>query len=122
MQVQLTDINNAIKVIQQPPWRLRRNPASPAAPLPASDVPPMPAEDMYNAARQDYISGKYDLAVQEFNDYLKYYGNTSFAPNAQFYIAMIHFAPGQLRSRGQGIRHGAGEVPRQQQDRRCAAL
>src|ERR1022692_3807211 len=51
----------------------------------------MPAETMYNAARQDYVSGKYDLAVQEFADYLKYYGNTGFAPNAQFYIAMIHF-------------------------------
>jgi len=46
---------------------------------------------MYNAARQDYVSGKYDLAVQEFGDYLKYYGNTGYAPNAQFYIAMVHF-------------------------------
>ena len=36
----------------------------------------MPAETMYNAARQDYVGGKYDLAVQEFADYLKYYGNT----------------------------------------------
>ena len=77
---------------------------------------------MYNAARQDYISGKYDLAVQGFNDYLKYYGNTSYAPNAQFYIADDSFCAGQLRSLGQGIRYGAGEVPRQQQDRRCAAL
>ena len=53
---------------------------------------------MYNAARQDYVSGKYDLAVQEFNDYLKYYGNTSYAPNAQFYIAMIHFAQGNYEA------------------------
>ena len=51
----------------------------------------MPAETMYNAARQDYVSGKYDLAVQGFADYLKYYGNTGYAPNAQFYIAMVHF-------------------------------
>ena len=91
LQAQLTDINNAIKVLQAPP---APPPAQPGQPAAASDVPPMPAETMYNAARQDYVSGKYDLAIQEFADYLKYYGNTGFAPNAQFYIAMIHFVQG----------------------------
>ena len=98
VQVQLTDINNAIKVIQQPPVAPPPQSGQPGGTASASDVPPMPAEGMYNAARQDYISGKYDLAVQEFNDYLKYYGNTSFAPNAQFYIAMIHFAQGNYEA------------------------
>ena len=90
MQAQLTDINNAIKVIQQPPVAPPAQPGQAAA-ASSSDVPPMSAETMYNAARQDYVGGKYDLASQEFADYLKYYGTTSFAPNAQFYIAMIHF-------------------------------
>ena len=98
VQVQLTDINNAIKVIQQPPVAPPPQPGQPGGTASASDVPPMKAEDMYNAARQDYISGKYDLAVQGFNDYLKYYGNTSYAPNAQFYIAMIHFAQGNYEA------------------------
>ena len=90
MQTQLTDVSNAIKVIQQPPVAPPPQPGQAAA-APASDVPPMSAETMYNTARQDYVSGKYDLATQEFGDYLRYYGNTGFAPNAQFYIAMIHF-------------------------------
>ena len=93
LQAQLTDINNAIKVLQAPPApppTQTGQPGQPGQPA-ASDVPPMPAEAMYNAARQDYVSGKYDLAVQEFADYLKYYGNTGYAPNAQFYIAMVHF-------------------------------
>jgi len=98
VQVQLTDINNAIKVIQQPPVAPPPQPGQPGGTASASDVPPMKAEDMYNAARQDYISGKYDLAVQGFSDYLKYYGNTSYAPNAQFYIAMIHFAQGNYET------------------------
>jgi tol-pal system protein YbgF len=96
LQVQLTDINNAIKVIQQPPAAPPPQSGQPMAA--ASDTPPMPAETMYNTARQDYVGGKYDLAVQGFNDYLKYYGNTSFAPNAQFYIAMIHFAQGNYEN------------------------
>ena len=98
VQVQLTDINNAIKVIQQPPVAPPPQPGQPGGTASASDAPPMKAEDMYNAARQDYISGKYDLAVQGFSDYLKYYGNTSYAPNAQFYIAMIHFAQGNYET------------------------
>jgi tol-pal system protein YbgF len=88
LQAQLTDINNAIKVMQAPPAAPPQPGGQAAA---ANEAPPMPAETMYNAARQDYVSGKYDLAVQGFADYLKYYGNTGYAPNAQFYIAMVHF-------------------------------
>ncbi len=94
MQAQLTDVSNAIKVIQQPPVAPPAQPGQASA-APSSDLPPMSAETMYNAARQDYVGGKYDLASQEFADYLKYYGTTSFAPNAQFYIAMIHFVQGK---------------------------
>jgi tol-pal system protein YbgF len=100
LQVQLTDINNAIKVNQQPaaaPPAQAGQPGQPAA-ASSSDVPPMPAETMYNAARQDYMSGKYDLAVGGFADYLKYYGNTPYAPNAQFYIAMVHFVQGKYET------------------------
>jgi tol-pal system protein YbgF len=88
LQVQLADINSAIKVMSAPPPAAPTQPGQPAA---ASDVPPMPATKMYDAALGDYRAGKYDLAIQEFADYLKYYGNTDYAPNAQFYIAMIHF-------------------------------
>jgi tol-pal system protein YbgF len=97
MQAQLTDVSNAIKVIQQPPVAPPAQGGQPVA-ASSSDVPPMPAETMYNAARQDYVSGKYDLASQEFADYLKYYGTTGYAPNAQFYIAMIHFVQGKYET------------------------
>jgi len=97
MQAQLTDLNNAIKVMQAPPApppTQPGQPGQPGQPASASDVPPMSSTKMYDAALGDYRSGKYDLATQEFADYLKYYGNTDYAPNAQFYIAMIHFVQG----------------------------
>lgn len=92
LQVQLTDINTAIKVIQAPPPAAPTQPGQTAAPT--NEAPPMPATKMYDAALGDYRTSKYDLAVQEFADYLKFYGNTDYAPNAQFYIAMIHFVQG----------------------------
>jgi len=58
--------------------------APPSGP-PASQVPS--ADVLYSTALRDFISGKYDLARQEFLDYLKHYGRTQLAGNAQFYIA-----------------------------------
>ena len=41
---------------------------------------------------RDITSGKYDLARQEFQDYLKYYGDTDLASNAQFYLGEIAYS------------------------------
>jgi tol-pal system protein YbgF len=92
MQAQLTDISNSIKVLQTPPAPPPGSTSAGSAPGGApADMPPMSAQKLYETARGDYQGGKYDLAVQEFADYLKYYGGTDLAPNAQFYIAMIHY-------------------------------
>jgi TolA-binding protein len=76
LQNQLTDLNNSVKVLQAPP---------PAPPSPS-------ATDLYNNATRDRSTGKLDLALQEFSQYLQYYGNADYAPNAQFYIAFIHYS------------------------------
>jgi tol-pal system protein YbgF len=61
---------------------------------PATSVPsgPGPSADMlYSNGLKDIQSGKYDLARSEFQDYLKYYGSTDLASNAQFYIGEIYY-------------------------------
>ena len=63
--------------------------AAPAAP---------PPEVLYNTALRDYNAGKYDLSSQEFGDYLKYYGNTDLAGNAQFYLADIEYRQGNFET------------------------
>jgi len=93
MQVQLTDLSNAVKAISAPP-------AAPPPPSGAPEAtgvggaPTMSASDLYSNARRDDDAGKYDLALQEYSDYLKWYGNTALAPNAQFYIAHLHYVQG----------------------------
>src|SRR5258708_18524256 len=44
------------------------------------------ADTLYSNGLRDITSGKYDLARQEFQDYLKFYGDTDLASNAQFYL------------------------------------
>jgi TolA-binding protein len=93
MQQQLIDLGNAVRTIQTPaapPPPTTGQPGAGSAAPPTANVPPVQAEPLYQNAMRDRSGGKDDLALQEFGDYLKYYGNTNLAPNAQFYIAEIH--------------------------------
>jgi tol-pal system protein YbgF len=49
------------------------------------------ADTLYSNGLRDITSGKYDLARQEFLDYLKYYGDTDLASNAQFFLGEIAY-------------------------------
>lgn len=68
--------------------------AAPAGP-PPTQVPS--ADVLYSSALRDFIGGKYDLARQEFLDYLKNYGRTQLAGNAQFYIADTYYQQKDFR-------------------------
>ncbi len=41
---------------------------------------------MYSNGLRDINGKHYDLATQEFEEYLKFYGDTDLASNAQFYL------------------------------------
>ena len=64
-----------------------------SGPAPATNGPPagLQAGALYTSAYSDQLAGKYDIAFQEFSDYLRYFGGQDFAPNAQYYIADIYF-------------------------------
>ena len=95
IQGQLTDLNNAVKLLQAPaaaPPPQGGGPGGPAGAMAAPSAPCMPSNDLYQSAFRDRTGGKLDLAVQEFQDYLRCYGNTDLAPNAQYYIGWIHYS------------------------------
>lgn len=76
--------------------------ATPAPSAPAPGGPPAaslapPPDVLYNNALRDYSAGKYDLALQEFGDYLKYYPNTDLAGNSQFYLADMLYRQGKYQ-------------------------
>jgi tol-pal system protein YbgF len=84
LQQGLIDLNNTMKVISAPP-------APPSATGTAGPPPGVTAESLYANAMRDKDSGNYDMALQEFNDYLKFYGTSEMAPNAQYYIGEIFY-------------------------------
>jgi len=86
MQAQLVDVSNAIKVLQSPP---------PAPSDPAGPPPGMTSDMLYQSALRARSSGQYELALQQFHDYLRFYPSTDLAANAQFYIGDLQHTLGQ---------------------------
>jgi tol-pal system protein YbgF len=73
------------------------NPAQPTQAGPSS-MQPISGDTLYSNAYRDSISGHYDLARQEFNDYLKNFPDGPFAANSQFYLGEMAYAQGDYEA------------------------
>jgi tol-pal system protein YbgF len=79
------------------------NPGSvPASPAPGggngfSSMPAISSDTLYQNALRDFTTGKYDLARQEFGDYVKQFPSTDLASNAQFYLGEISYQQGDYK-------------------------
>jgi len=94
---QLADVQNTLQTMDSK-LATAGAPASSSAPgsatSPSAGTQPS-ADTLYSNGLRDITGGKYDLARQEFLDYLKYYPDTDLASNAQFYLGEISFAQKQ---------------------------
>lgn len=110
----LTDIQNTLQNVDSklaapapPPAGGAASPAGMNAPSGAmptiaggpapSAAPPASADVLYSNALRDINGKHYDLATQEFQDYLKFYGDTDLASNAQFYLGEVAYNQGQFQ-------------------------
>lgn len=102
---QLVDIQNTVQGLDA---KISGGGSAPAGAAPASGPAALPAgggapaggaapsaDTLYSNGLRDITSGKYDLARAEFADYLKYYGDTDLASNAQFYLGEIAYSQRQ---------------------------
>src|SRR6185436_6547963 len=99
VEQQMIDLSNQVRTINTPA-------APPPSTTPASGagspgpttagVPPISGDVLYQNAYRDKLGGKNDLALQEFNDYLKYYAEAPLAPAAQFWIGDVYFNQGDF--------------------------
>jgi tol-pal system protein YbgF len=112
---QLTDVQNLLQSID---GKLSNQPGATGAP-PAPGAPggpttsnapgdapggnsppamaPISADTLYQNALRDYTSGNYDLARQEFSDYIKNFPSNDLASNSQFYLGEIAYAQGDFK-------------------------
>jgi len=92
LQNQVADLSSAIRTLSAPPAPPPG--AAPTSPQAGALPSGVSAEQLYTAAMRDRTSGNADLSIAQFVDYLKYFGNTDLAPNAQFYIGEIEYLRG----------------------------
>lgn len=86
LQTQVVDVGNAVKVIQ-----------SPAAP------PKPAATDLLRAAEADKLGGKYELALQEYSEFLKYYPDAPEADLALFELGLTQYATKDFDAAGRAF-------------------
>jgi tol-pal system protein YbgF len=98
IEQQMLDLKNAVSTFQSPAAPPPSTTPGAGVPGPTSSGPPPSGEMLYQNANRDRLGGKNDLAVQEFNDYLKYYPEAPLAPAAQFWIGNIFFAQGDYEN------------------------
>jgi TolA-binding protein len=88
----LSDISSAVRTLGQPPAAPpppggAAPPAAGGAPIPPSGTS---AESLWLNAFRDYSSGRDELAMMEFNDYLKYFPTAENAASAQYYVGQLY--------------------------------
>jgi tol-pal system protein YbgF len=64
----------------------------------APNAPPISADTLYQNALRDLTSGKYDLARQEFSDYIQNFPSNDLAGNAEFYLGEIAYAQNDYKT------------------------
>jgi TolA-binding protein len=89
MDAKITDLNNKLQIMQNPPPAPGTNPTG----QPGTTGPPsgMSAAQAYTDAFKDKQSGNTDLAYKEFQQYLQYFPNTEYAADSQYYLGEIEY-------------------------------
>jgi tol-pal system protein YbgF len=96
LKVRLTKLSKQLEDMQTAQQSMASQQAQ--AQQQAQAIAQAPAPDvLYNNALRDYNGAKNDLAIQEFNDYIKFYPNTDLSGNAYFYLAEIQFKAGDYQ-------------------------
>ena len=98
IQQQLVDMKNAMSTMPAPVSAAPPPAGVQAGSPPVADttVPPISASQLWQNAKRDMDSGNSELALNEFQDYLKFYRATDLGVNAQFNIGQIHYTQHKL--------------------------
>jgi len=61
-------------------------------PIAKSSEQELTPSELYQIAYRDYLSGRYDLSILGFENFIKKYPNATLAPQAEYYLAESYFA------------------------------
>ncbi|MCL4783062.1 MAG: outer membrane protein assembly factor BamD [Bryobacterales bacterium] len=96
MERTLTDVSAAVNTMPPPPPGAGAGTAantSPAvtAPAPNGGAPAVSASTLFENAKRDKSRGNFDLAIMQFEEYVRTFPGSASAPNAQYQIGEVHY-------------------------------
>jgi tol-pal system protein YbgF len=83
IQGQIKDLDTKVSTVSAPP------PPPPGAAPPAGPPAGVTSEGLYQNALQAKSGNQMDFALQQFQDYLKFFPDGSYAPNAHYHVGEI---------------------------------
>ncbi|MFO0730842.1 MAG: tetratricopeptide repeat protein [Nitrospiraceae bacterium] len=88
-------------------------PSGPAPEVPTivPGVPSITPTSAFNLAYNDYLNGKYDLAVSGFQRFIKDFPSTSLTPNAHYWLGESYYAQKDYIRAIQSFDHVVNEYP-----------
>jgi len=88
---QMAQMRGAMETMQAPPQ------PAPTTGSAAPGGPPPAPEALYQNALRDLTNGNLPMAMQQFQDYLRFYPETELAGNAQYYMGEVYFRQGKYQ-------------------------
>jgi tol-pal system protein YbgF len=96
----LNDLSQQIAATNQELRALRSAMGSAAAPAASTPAPSATTDDpqsLYDAARNDYVRGNYELAILGFRQYLEAFPDSELSDNARYWIGECNFSQGNYQ-------------------------
>lgn len=95
----LNDLSQQIAATNQELRALRSSmgTSSAAAAAPSAPVTTDDPQSLYDAARNDYVRGNYELAILGFRQYLEAFPDSELADNARYWIGECNFSQGNYQ-------------------------
>lgn len=96
MDKTLQDIQSQLQNVNTQPGGVPSPAAQSGQTAPQASAQPQapPVDQIYQSGLRDYTSARYDVAVGEFSDVVKYYPQDDLAGSAQFYLGEIAYRKG----------------------------
>ncbi|MCZ2156836.1 MAG: outer membrane protein assembly factor BamD [Bryobacterales bacterium] len=91
MERTLTDVSMAVSTMPPPPPGAGAAASASPAGAPSNGTPAVSATTLFENAKRDKSRGNFDLAVMEFEEYVRTFPSSASAPNAQYQIGEVHY-------------------------------
>jgi TolA-binding protein len=89
LEARMVDLDNKLTLIQSPP-----QPPPGSAAAPTGPPPGVSADGLFKDGYRDKVAGRHDLALQQLQDYVRWFPDTANACQAQYLIGDIHYTKG----------------------------